>query len=75
MLQGLVSRARQLAQDLQRSLRRPAPAARPAARAAPAAYGPLARVLVTDGVGRTLGEEYADHRAAARGEGETGWVL
>src|SRR5207253_1062318 len=76
MLQGLVSRARQLAQDLQRSLRRPAPAAaRPAARPAPSAYGPLGRVLLTDGVGRTLFEEYADHRAAARGEEETGWVL
>ncbi|HZY89300.1 MAG TPA: Mov34/MPN/PAD-1 family protein [Gemmataceae bacterium] len=78
MLQGLVSRARQLAQDLQRSLLRPVPPptpARPAARPVPAAYGPLGRVLLTDGVGRTLFEEFADHRAAARGEEETGWVL
>jgi proteasome lid subunit RPN8/RPN11 len=78
MLQGLVSRARQLAQDLQRSLLRPVPPptpARPAARPVPAAYGPLGRVLLTDGVGRTLFEEFAGHRAAARGEEETGWVL
>jgi proteasome lid subunit RPN8/RPN11 len=32
-------------------------------------------VLLTDGVARTLFEEYAEHRAAARGEEETGWVL
>ncbi len=30
---------------------------------------------MTDGVGRTLFEEYARHRAEARGEEETGWVL
>jgi len=77
-MQGLVSRARQLALELQRSLRRPAPApraARPAGRPAPVEYGPLQRVLLTDGVGRTLFEEYSEHRAAARGEEETGWVL
>jgi proteasome lid subunit RPN8/RPN11 len=78
MMQGLVSRARQLARDLQRSLRRPAPplgATRPAARPAPVDHGPLQRVLLTDGVGRTLFEEYAEHRAAACGEEETGWLL
>jgi len=78
MWQGLVSRARQLARDLQRSLRRPAPphgSPRPTARPASAEYGPLQRVLLTDGVGRTLFEEYAGHRAAAHGEEETGWVL
>ncbi len=45
---------------------------------APAAaitYGPLERVLLTDGVGRTLFEEFAAHRAEARGDEETGWVL
>jgi proteasome lid subunit RPN8/RPN11 len=77
MMQGWVSRARQLARDFQRSLRRSPPpgAARPAARLAPAEYGPLQRVLLTDGVGRTLFEEYAEPRAAARGEEETGWLL
>src|SRR5262249_28845468 len=38
-------------------------------------YQALERLLLTDGVARTLFEEYAAHRAAARGEEETGWVL
>src|SRR5439155_1493296 len=33
------------------------------------------RVVLTDGVGRTLFEEYAEHQAGSRGEEETGWVL
>lgn len=41
----------------------------------PTAYGPLQRVLLTDGVSRTLFEEYAAHRQEARGEEETGWLL
>jgi hypothetical protein len=36
---------------------------------------PLQRILLTDGVGRTLFEEYASHRASASGDEETGWVL
>ena len=39
------------------------------------AYGPLRRILLTDGVAHTLFEEYAAHRGAAHGEEETGWVL
>jgi len=35
----------------------------------------LERVVLTDGVGRTLFEEYAAHRTEARGEEETGWLL
>src|SRR5207244_3069537 len=31
--------------------------------------------VLTDGVGRTLFEEYAAHRTEARGEEETGWLL
>jgi hypothetical protein len=31
--------------------------------------------LLTDGVGRTLFEGYANHRSETRGEEETGWVL
>jgi proteasome lid subunit RPN8/RPN11 len=38
-------------------------------------YLPLQRVLLTDGVGRTLFEEYAAHRAQANGDEETGWML
>jgi proteasome lid subunit RPN8/RPN11 len=44
--------------------------------ASPAAnYQPLKRVIITDGVGRTLFEEYAGHQGGQRGEEETGWVL
>jgi proteasome lid subunit RPN8/RPN11 len=38
-------------------------------------YRPLQRVVLTDEVGRTLFEEYEAHRAGARREEETGWVL
>ena len=37
--------------------------------------GPLECLRLTDGVGRTLFEEYAAHRAEARGEEEIGWIL
>jgi hypothetical protein len=75
--QALVERARSLLNDLCRPPRRaahPGPA-RPAAAARSVNYGPLQRVLITDGVGRTLFEEYTAHRGEARGEEETGWVL
>src|SRR5262249_28414797 len=42
---------------------------------APRSYLPLERVVLTDGVSRTLFEEYAAHRDSARGEEETGWFL
>jgi len=38
-------------------------------------YLPLERIMVTDGVARTLFEEYAAHWDEARGDEETGWVL
>jgi hypothetical protein len=41
----------------------------------PSTYLPLEGVRLTDGVGHTLFEEYAAHRAEARGDEETGWVL
>jgi proteasome lid subunit RPN8/RPN11 len=78
MLQALVSTARQLFHDLHRSLPRSCKPAGPGAgRLAPraAAYSPLQRVHLTDGVGRTLFEEFASHRSEARGEEETGWIL
>ncbi len=77
MWQTLVSAAGRLLEDFHRVWqpeRRHHPPASPAAGAA-VEYHPLQRVVLTDGVGRTLFEEYADHRAAARGEEETGWVL
>jgi hypothetical protein len=38
-------------------------------------YEPLNRVRLTDGVSRTLFEEYAAHRATEQGQEETGWLL
>ena len=63
--------------DLHRSWHRPRPSppAPRTAASAPVSYGPLERVLLTDGVGRTLFEEFANHRAEARGDEETGWLL
>ncbi|MBI1916088.1 MAG: Mov34/MPN/PAD-1 family protein [Planctomycetes bacterium] len=76
--QGLRDFARQLWGVLQRSLFRQRGAASPAVQEAPGLpkhYEPLCRVLLTDGVARTLFEEYAAHRAAERGDEETGWML
>src|SRR5262245_55324291 len=78
MLQVLVSTASQLLADLNRSLlreKKPTAAPRPMIAGPVARYQPLQRVLLTDGVGRTLFEEYATHRAQARGDEETGWML
>jgi proteasome lid subunit RPN8/RPN11 len=41
----------------------------------PKAYEPLARIILTDGVSRSLFEQYAEHRASVRGNEETGWIL
>lgn len=38
-------------------------------------YQPLRQLLLTDGVARTLFEEYAQHRKSVRGDEETGWVV
>lgn len=79
MLHDLVSKARQLLGDLHRRLLYPPSSPQPARpSSAPREAQPLAplqRVTLTDQVGRTLFEEYAQHRSAARGEDETGWVL
>jgi len=77
MLQVLVGKATRWLNDLQRAWHRPRPSPRPTASApaAPIFYDPLERVVLTDGVGRTLFEEFASHRSEARGEEETGWVL
>src|SRR5688572_26730966 len=40
-----------------------------------AAAEPLRRFRLTDGVSRTLFEEYSRHRRGDTGEEETGWVL
>ena len=76
--QGLRDFAQQLWGVLQRSLFRQrvaVSAAVPLALSLPKHYEPLRRALLTDGVGRTLFEEYAVHREAENGDEETGWVL
>jgi proteasome lid subunit RPN8/RPN11 len=53
-----------------------APRAEPALQSeAAVSYGPLENIVLTDGVSRTLFEEYAEHRRGERGDEETGWVL
>lgn len=74
MLQALIGRTTELLGEIRRSLVRPRPAPM-AMLSSPTAYAPLRHVLVTDGVGRTLFEEYAGHRSCARGDEETGWAL
>jgi proteasome lid subunit RPN8/RPN11 len=78
MFQALVSTAGRLIHDLNRSLlgtrSRPA-SADEFVPPTPPCYRGLERVVLTDGVGRTLFEEYASHRDSSRGEEETGWVL
>src|SRR5438094_2622821 len=52
------------------------PPSKPRVEAPPAkVYKPLRRVILTDGVGRALFEEYALHQDSPRREEETGWVL
>jgi proteasome lid subunit RPN8/RPN11 len=86
MLQALVRTASRFFDEIRRSLfrfRRPAlspPGPCPTSGGAVTAgrgvhaYAPLQRVLLTDGVGRTLFEEFGGHRRF-QGEHETGWVL
>src|SRR5438874_13417818 len=78
MFQALVSSAGRLVSDLHRTFVRrriPALEAAEGALATRPDYRPRQRVLLTDGVGRTLFEEYGEHQAGSRGEEETGWVL
>jgi len=52
------------------------PLPRPRVDAPPAkVYRSLKRVILTDGVGRALFEEYTAHQEGTRKEEETGWVL
>jgi len=76
-LQPVLGRTVQLLQDLRRSLLESprSGSLSPTPFSPPPAYAPLGRVLLTDGVGRTLFEEYEAHRQEARGEEETGWLL
>lgn len=79
MWHALAGIAGRLLADIQRAWepRRtsPPPAEQAVASPTPTRYEPLERVVLADGVGHTLFEEYAKHRKAARGDEETGWVL
>jgi hypothetical protein len=78
MLQALVRNAGRLLEELRRSLfppPPPAPAVKPAPESPLRSYGPLQRVVLTDGCGRTLFEEYRNHRGRDGGDLETGWIL
>jgi proteasome lid subunit RPN8/RPN11 len=78
MLRDAVSTAGRWLGDLGRAWLRPrgpSGSVRPLPPAQGPLYLPLDGVRVTDGVGHTLFEEYAAHRAEARGDEETGWVL
>src|SRR5262245_23448155 len=77
MLRALVNAAQRWWDDF-------APAKKPAPRellspgkspTAPSILGPLEKIVLTDGVCRTLFEEYSEHRQGKRGDEETGWVL
>jgi proteasome lid subunit RPN8/RPN11 len=77
MWQSLVNSAQRVLGDFQRRWRCAPPrvvAHRPP-EAHPAAYGPLRRVLLTDGVAHVLFDEFAQHRARDHGADETGWLL
>jgi proteasome lid subunit RPN8/RPN11 len=78
MFSALAQTAARLLRDLNRSRLRKFPPEVDGwslARKGPAQYLPLTRVTITDGVSRTLFEEYAEHRAGPRGHEETGWLL
>jgi proteasome lid subunit RPN8/RPN11 len=78
MWRSLVDAAARLLSDFNRSLRGQHSPARQSHKgfSVPATrYQPLKRVVLTDGVGRTLFEEYAAHQAGTRGNEETGWVV
>jgi Prokaryotic homologs of the JAB domain len=76
MLHGLLSSAGYFLSELRRTWLDYRPARPPESSAATVPpLVALERLRLTDGVGRTLFEEYASHRAAARGDEETGWVL
>jgi proteasome lid subunit RPN8/RPN11 len=70
---ALTGAAAELLKTLTRPTPRPAPVLPPNPAVRP--LRPLKRLRLTDQVSHTLFDEYAAHRASARGEEETGWAL
>jgi len=78
MLQGLVSKAGRFFDEWNRLFLRlppPGPRRRAPIVVASQKYLPLSGLVLTDGVGRTLFDEYANHLSGTYGEEETGWVI
>jgi proteasome lid subunit RPN8/RPN11 len=78
MLQAVVSTATRWLGQFNRAWFGPRGAATPVRHPLPlpsVPLGPLECLRLTDGVGRTLFEEYAAHRQEARGDEEIGWIL
>jgi hypothetical protein len=77
MWRALVHKANRLLQSFAGAWFPQWPAGAPRQGGPPAArrYESLERILLTDEVGRTLFDGYADHRQGNRGDEETGWVL
>jgi hypothetical protein len=78
MLQRLLRLADRLAQDVLHSFSVRRIAGRDDKKAfvpVSTAYQPLHRLILSDGVGRTLFDEYAAHQAGEHGNLETGWLL
>jgi hypothetical protein len=79
MWQALLTTVQRLRDEFRRVFNEPATVSVETA-TAPAAsrvarYEALTRVVLTDGVGRTLFEEFANHGDGPRRDQETGWVL
>jgi hypothetical protein len=75
MLQGLVTSASQMLNDLRRSWLTPSTSALSPGSPTGTSFLPLQRLVLTDGVGRSLFDGYARHRKQEHGDQETGWLL
>ena len=79
MLQSLAHMTRRLPADLRRFVRRKHDEWTERGQTNPATVSvslrPLERVILTDGVGRTLFDDWSEHLASKRSHEETGWDL
>lgn len=72
MMQGLVGSARLLLDELRKAW---LPGAETQSPLTAVPLAPLERIIVSDGVGRTLFEQFDHHKNSSRRDEETGWVL